>query len=299
MSTLDQHILELTDAVVGARYTLEQALPVIEEWLDRHGMDLTADDHALFRQSLQRESTDDARSLVDSVLRMHALRLLSRSERTRIPRPSADPQLDHGGPYAQARDAFNDALRDSEDELREARMDVAIANTLHLLGNAQGSLTWLEQALERLHPLATMDLVELAQAIPAMTLPKLGVLRRLGLRAMGLNLEALSERNRSSFVRLAQLQTNQVILLAHLLGVSFQGLQEHQRAGRAFRVVAHLVLRYQGMPGEDAQAVLEIADAIRRSEPEAAMLLAQQAYAWYEARGDTEGMARAQNYIPA
>lgn len=293
--TLDDRIRELTASVVGGALGLDQALSGVERWVREHAPHMNDADRVAFNETLDRESTHDNRSLVDSVLRLHATRLLVRHD-TAAP-PAVAAQDNSPSEYGEARDAFYEALRHSEDGIREARMDIAIANAHHLLGDARANRDWLDSALARLQPLASLDLVGLAEAIPAMPLPRMGPLKRAGLRLLGMDLSRLAERNRDSFVTLAQLQTNQIALLAHLIGTAFETVRERQRANRTFRIIAHLVARYDGLPGSDAEQMLTIAEDIRRAEPDAARQLAQQAYVLCRALADDGGQARAQRLL--
>lgn len=294
---LDDRILELTASVVGGALGLDQALSEVERWVMEHAPHMDDADRAAFNETLDRESTQDNRSLVDSVLRLHATRLLVRYDTAEPPAVAEQDDSPSGSEYDEARDAFYEALRLSEDGIRETRMDVAIANAHNLLGDVRANREWLDSALARLQPLASLDLVGQAEAIPAMPLPRMGPFKRAGLRLLGMDLSRLSERNRDSFVMLARLQTNQIVLLAHLIGTSFEAVRELQRANRTFRIIAHLVARYNGLPGSDAEQLLTIAEDIRRAEPDAARQLAQQAYVLSRAEADDDGMASAQRLL--
>ncbi len=296
MATLDDHIRALTEAVVRGAQGLDEALNDVERWLDAHAPALSEADRDAFSATLDRESNDDNTSLVDSVLRMHATRLLYRYDEAASLGAAARGVVDDAEttPYSVARDQFNAALRQSESGIREARIDIAIANAHHLLGDMHANREWLDSALAHVQPLASLDLVRLADAIPSMPAPRMGALRRIGLRLLGVNLERLAERNRASFHAIAQMQMNQVVLLAHLIGASFEALRERPRSRRAYRVAAHLVVRYEGLLNDDAAHALAVAEDIRRAEPEAAALLARQAAGLYRAAGDAAGQARAE-----
>lgn len=294
MTTLDDHILALSEAAARGAQGLDEALDDVEHWLNAHGERLSEAERADFRASLDRETTDDTRSLVDSVLRMHATRLLYRyDEAAELVSDAETAEDEVQTSYTVARDEFNAALRDSESGIREARIDVAIANAHHLLGDLRANRQWLDSALERVQPLATTDLVRLADAIPPMPAPEIGPVRRIGLRLLGISLDQLAARNRASFSSIAQMQMNQVVLLAHLIGASFEALRERQRSRRAYRIVAHLVVRYDGLPLDEPEHALTIAEDIQRAEPEAAVLLARQAATVYREAGDVAGQARA------
>lgn len=290
--TLDEHIIDLTNTVISGRHGLDETLVAVEEWVYAHGHSMPEDEIAHFRATLDRDSTNDDRSLVDSVLRLHATRLLYRFDHEQAAIPEDDDTN-----YGRARNAFNAALRDSEIGIREARIDIAISNAHHLLGNISGNRQWLDTALERVQEIASLDLLGLVQVIPAMPLPKMGPFRRLGLRVLGLDLTQLSDRNRESFAEIARMQINQIILMADLIGAQFNVIRERQRANRAFRVVAYLVMRYDGMPGLEPEQLLNVAGDIRRTEAEAAAVLAQQAYVLFRATGNEDGMLRAEELL--
>ncbi|MCD4686289.1 MAG: hypothetical protein K8S97_10170 [Anaerolineae bacterium] len=292
--TLDEHIIALTNTVISGRHGLDETLDAVEEWVYAHGGSMPEAEVVHVLTTLNRDSSNDDRALVDSVLRLHATRLLYRFDQ--------DQQLvseDDDTEYGWARNAFNTALRESEVGIREARIDIAIANAHHLLGNISGNRQWLDTALERMQGIASLDLPGLVAVIPAMPLPKMGPFRRLGLRVMGLDLTQLSERNRESFTEIARMQINQMILLADLIGAQFNVIHERQRANRAFRVVAYLVLRYDGITGLEPAQLLNIAGDIQRTEAEAAAVLAQQAYVLFRATGDEDGMVRAEELLNA
>jgi hypothetical protein len=191
--------------------------------------------------------------------------------------------------------AFGHALRQCEEGINEARIDVAVANAQQLLGNEDANRRWLDSALERLPPLASIDLVALAQKIPAMPPPKMNWFQRAGVKMMGFNFERLATQNRDELAAIGRMQVNQIVIMAHLIGISFETIRERQRAQRAFRIAAHLIVRYNGLfRQEEADPLIDMAESLRKFEIEAAQVLAEQAYALYEAQGDSEGIARAQ-----
>lgn len=291
MGLLNEQVAALTETVLADSHDLEAALAALETWLRDHAGELTPEERKSFSASLDVESTNDNRSLIESVLKLHLTRLLYRYDREHNPAllDGADPK----GGYGQARAAFVRALTESEDGINEARIDIAVANAQHLLGDRPANRRWLDRALERLPALAAMDLVGLAEAIPAMPLPGLGRLKRFGLKVMGFNFERLAQYNRDSLVTVARMQANQVVLLAHLVGTSFEAIRERQRASRAYRAAAHVIARYGGMYGDDTAQMLEIADGIRSTEPDSARILARQARLLCETAGDADGVAHA------
>jgi len=89
------------------------------------------------------------------------------------------------------------------------------------------------------------------------------------------------------------MQIDQIVTLAHLLGSSFEAIRERQRAQRAFRVAAHLIVRHEGMLITDHEQLLSLAESIQRVEPEAARVLAAQARDLSFQANDRDSMARA------
>jgi hypothetical protein len=126
-----------------------------------------------------------------------------------------------------------------------------------------------------------------------MPIPRMTPLKRIGLRFMGFNFERLDQENRDSMVMIARMQIDQAVTLAHLLGSSFEAIRERQRAQRAFRVAAHLIVRHGGMRTHDPEQLLSMAESLQRTEPEAARILAGQARDLSAQAQDAEGVARA------
>jgi hypothetical protein len=295
MPTLIEHIDALTDTVLNSEHELDDALHALEVWLNDHAHTLTPEERARFSAELDRESENSDRSLIDSILKLHTARLLYRYDSQRQPTPP-EPRTD----YEIARTAFGRALRQSEEGINEARIDVAIANAHQLLGDDNANRHWLDAALERLPPLASVDLVALAQKIPAMPTPKMNVLQRIGVKMMGFNFERLAEQNRDELAAIGRMQVNQLVIMAHLIGISFETIHERQRARRAFRIAAHLIVRYNGLFRQtEADQLLDMAESLHKFEIEAAQVLAEQARALYEYQGDAEGIARAQSVLTA
>jgi hypothetical protein len=287
MTSLLEPIHSLTENVLINPEDLDGALIALERWFDENADFLTAAERKNFSATLDVESTNDDRSLIDSVLKLHMTRMLYRYDRARSHAP-VPVQND----YTRARAAFTHALEESEAIINEARIDIAIANAHHLLGNPESNRRWLDRALDRLMPLASTNLVTLAQEIPAMPIPQLTPLKRLGLKFMGFNFARLDQENRDSMVAIARMQIDQVVTLAHLLGMSFEAIREYQRVQRAFRVAAHLIVRHQGMRSGEPDQLLSMAESLQRSEPEAAHVLAGQARDQFIRANDTDGVTR-------
>jgi len=289
MPALNDQIDALTETVLSGRRDLDGALTGLERWLTDHAGELTVEDRRAFSATLDEDSTNDSRSLIDSVLKLHATRLLYQHDHAYTP-----PQAAGGDQsvYAQASGAFTQALRESEDGINETRIDIAIANAQHLLGNAAANRRWLDRALERLPRLAATDLVPLAQAIPPIPL-KIPWLKRVGLKLIGFDFDRLARSNRESLAAIGRMQASQIVILAHLVGTSYEAIHERQLADRAFRVAAHLIVRYQGIYEQEVEPLLEIAESIRRAEPEAARILARQIGSLVEGSANPDARTRA------
>ncbi len=295
MPSLIDHIDTQAAAVLRGDQSLDDALQAVDDWLADHYDQLTALDRQAFSATLDQAGTGQAESLIDSILRLHTTRLLYRHDKA----AAVTAPEDGLNAYERARAAFATALQESEDTINEARIDVAVANAHNLLGDTAANRRWLDAALDRLPDIAAFDLVTLAQQIPAMPLPKLNWWRRIGLQFVGFNFERLAEKNRASLKTIARMQTDQIIIMAHLLGTSYEAIRERQRANRALRVAAHLVMRYEGMYLDEVDQLLDIAEALQQAEPEAMAVLAEQARHHATIMEDTEGEERAISLLGA
>jgi hypothetical protein len=294
MASITEQIDFLTGTVLNGSSGLNEALSMLETWLQDHADQLAEADRRAFSAALEANSSQDNRSLIDSVLKLHAARLLHRYD--------AQPQRPAGSyrsTYEQTRDAFQRAMEESERILSESRIDIVIANAHHLLGDVEANRLWLSAALEQLPELAATDLVAMAQDIPPIPLPQLNPLQRLTFRLIAGHFSRLAQQNRESLAAIAQLQINQTALLAHLIGTSFEAINEQRQAQRAYRVAAYLIVRYQGLPGQDPATLLEMAETLWAFEDEAAQILARQALSQYQAQGNTDGIAQAQALLEA
>ncbi|NDJ76862.1 MAG: hypothetical protein GYB65_11435 [Chloroflexi bacterium] len=292
MNPLLDRIMSLTSLVLSGEHSLDDALQILEDWLADHADSLTPENRATFRAALDGESTNDDRSLIDSILKLHTARVLHRQEAAQLESDSPDPDET---PYQRARRTFSQALAASEDAINDVRIDVAVANAHSLLGDIDANRRWLDHALTRLTDIAATDLVTIAQDIPPMTPPKMNWIKRASLRFVGFDFNRLAQDNLDTLVKIAHLQTNQITILSHLIGVSFVSLEDDARARRAFRATAHLIIRHDGMPFQDnAPQLLDVAESLHLYEMEAAQVLAQQALALCETEGDEEECARAE-----
>ncbi|HEX3053411.1 MAG TPA: hypothetical protein VHP83_22315 [Aggregatilineaceae bacterium] len=282
------HIDTQTHAVMSGERSLDQALAALDRWFEEHADTLSEGERQAFSAALDRESSEDDRSLIDSVLKLHTTRLLYRYDNRKQPPPEEE-----SNPYTIARDAFSAALKRSERGINEARIDIAIANAHQLLGDQSANRRWLDTALNRLPDLAAINLADLAEKIPPMPPPKMGRWQRIGLKVMGVDLSRLADDNRQAFSKLAHMQINQLVILAHLVGISLEAIKERQLSKRAFRIAAHLIVRYEGLTDQEPDQLLDIAESLLHPERDAALILARQAYHICATAGDEECMVRA------
>ena len=85
MATINQTIDKLTGSVTGGKQSLDDALFALQAWLDKNADALSETDRDTFSETLTAEKETEVRdgqpygddqSLVASVLRLHAMRLL-------------------------------------------------------------------------------------------------------------------------------------------------------------------------------------------------------------------------------
>jgi hypothetical protein len=300
MPTLTQQIDSMTGDVLNGSHSLDEALTILGDWLNTSADTITGDERQAFRNALNEPSSNDTRSLVDSTLRLHVARLIQRREESGQQSASDPDDIDPTSDYARQRSQFETALLDTNRAIKEARIDIAIANAHNLLGDIDANRRWLSHALDRLPDLASVDLMTLAEQIPPRPVPRLNWFQRISLKLMGVSFERLAAHSLGNLTIIAQLQTNQIIILAHLTGVSLDAIHQQRLARRAYRVAAHLVMRNEGMPGEDVDHLLEIAETLVDTEPDAARSLARQAHTQCTAESaSNDCLTRAQAILDA
>jgi len=235
----------LTNDVIERRQSLDDALFALQSWFD-HNVELMDDDERVsFSNKLNAEKDaaqrdgrphgDDA-SLVASVLRLHIMRLLYRYDERH--QPATHPLDD--SPYERARRRLQSALRETEIAINEARVDTAIANAHTIMDDRSANRRWLQDALTRLQTVAQKDLVKLANAVPMPNLPPLNPLQRAGFWILGIKQEEIGRRNLQSLKRLAELQNNQLIEMAHLLAESFSAIEDPIGTKQAMTLLTEL-----------------------------------------------------------
>jgi hypothetical protein len=245
MPTLGETVNNLTIDVTARRQSLDDALFTLQAWVDRNASLMTEADRAAFSETLAAEKDsqirdgqpygDDA-SLVASVLRLHAMRLLYRADEQR----QGPIPLDDESRYGRARHRLQMALREAELAINEARVDAAIANAHHILADRGANRRWLQDALTRLQPIAAKDLVKLADAVPAPELLSLNIVQRLLFRILGIQQEEIARRSLQSLRHLAELQHSQLTEMVKLLADSFDAIEDRPGAQQALALLAKL-----------------------------------------------------------
>ena len=97
MPSLLEPIHSLTENVLLNPDDLDGALVALERWFDEHADHLTEVERRAFSAELDVESTNDDRSLMDSVLKLHTTRLLYRFDRARSQADPPCPERLHTG----------------------------------------------------------------------------------------------------------------------------------------------------------------------------------------------------------
>jgi hypothetical protein len=242
---LDETINDLTGAVVAKRETLDDALFVLQTWIDQNAQFMTEADRETFSEKLTAEKDTQVRdgkpygddhSLVSSVLRLHATRLLYRLDERR----EGPPKSDDDSSYGRARQRLRLALRDAELALNEARVDTAIANAHQILEDTSANRRWLQDAMTRIQTVASKDVIRLAEAVPMPDLPSLNILQRLMFLVLGIKQEEIARRSLASLHKVAELQHSQLVEMVKLLADSFDASGDRLAAQQALALLAKL-----------------------------------------------------------
>jgi hypothetical protein len=243
MPSIVTTVTRLTDDITAKRESLEATLFALQRWVEANGPLMTDADREEFSRVLMAEkdapdpatgSTSDDTSLVSSVLRLHAMRLLFRLDASR-----AEPlSPEDATPYAAAKLRLKLALREVEMSTNEARIDAAIANAHHILGDRGANRRWLHDALIRLQTASAKDLLRLADAIPAPEPPRLSWLQKLMFRVLGIRQEEISRRTVESLRHISQMQNQQVAEMASLLAESFSAIGDKSGAQQALAILS-------------------------------------------------------------
>src|SRR4051812_8740261 len=140
MGLLDDKINSLATEVSANRQTFEDSLFALQTWLESTVDKMSDTERAAFSDTVNAEkdpvkrdgqAQGDDNTLITSVLRLHAMRLLYRfDEARRSPPTPAD-----NTPYLRAKLRLQQALRQTELAMNEARVDTAIANAHNILND--------------------------------------------------------------------------------------------------------------------------------------------------------------------
>lgn len=245
MPSIVTHVNQLGADISAHRKSLEDALFDLQAWLEANAPTITAEDRGEFSRVLLSEKAapdadaggqSDDLALILSVLRLHAMRLLFRQDAAHAePLRPAD-----GSAYERGKLTLKVALREVEAAVNEARIDAAIANAHHILGDRGANRRWLHDALIRVQTVSGKDLVKLAAAIPTPEPPALSWLQKLMLRFYGIRQEEIARRTLASLRDMAQLQNAQMAEMATLLAASFDTAGDRLGAQQALAILATL-----------------------------------------------------------
>jgi hypothetical protein len=254
MPSLLSPLQDLVDQVASKKANLEDALFKLQTWIDQNAPALTEADRQEFATVLRAEKAEEPadanaqkssdRSLIASVLRLHAMRLLFRLDASREVTPLPAPEDDTI--YAQKKHRLKLALQEVETAVNEARIDTAIANAHGLLGDTGANRRWLHDALIRIQTVAAKDLNRMAETIPTPPLPSLNLLQRIMFRVYGIKQEEIARRTLTSLRQIAALQTSQIAEMATLLADSFNAVGDKLGAQQALAILTRLEMTPQG-----------------------------------------------------
>ncbi len=211
--------------------------------MDRNSEFMTEAERAAFSETLHSEkeapveggqSQGTDASLVASVMRLHAMRLLYRFDERH--HPQEPPEGDSA--YHRAIHKFRAALRDAELSMNEARVDAAIANAHQILGNLNSNRRWLQDALAQLQQAAQKDLRKMAEAVPPPDAPNMNVIQRVTFRVLGIRQDELARRNLNSVRQLAEFQTTQLMEMIKLLANSFEVIDDRLGVQQAMTILS-------------------------------------------------------------
>jgi hypothetical protein len=242
LATLLTTIDQLTTAVATQKQSLEDALFALQTWVEANAPTLTKTERAGFSQVLIQEKKNpnqdqsDDSALIASVLRLHVMRLLFRFDAQQ-----AEPmQPEDSSAYAQAKYRLKVSLREVESAVNEARIDTAIANAHHILGDRSANRRWLQDALIRVQTASAKDIRRLAEAIPMPEIPQLTFWQRIMFRIYGIRQEEIAKRTVASLRHIAALQNTQMAEMATLLAESFSAIDDKLGAQQALAILGHL-----------------------------------------------------------
>jgi hypothetical protein len=244
--SINDTINGLTDAIATGQQSLDDALFALQAWLDQNTGLMSEDELQAFSETVNAEKDTqvrdgqaygDDRSLVASVLRLHAMRLLYR----RGEQKHAAPKAHDNSPYERAKQRLHLAMREIDIALNEARVDTTIANAHNILDDQRANRRWLQDALARLQAISAKNTLKLADAMPAPDLPHLSFFRRLMFRVLGIRQEELARRSALSLRQVAMLQHEQLVEMVRLLADSFEAVGDGPGQQQALSLLTQLL----------------------------------------------------------
>jgi hypothetical protein len=247
LTTINETINGLTDAIATGKQSLDDALFALQTWLDQNTGLMSEDELQAFSETLNAEKDTQVRdgkpygddqSLVASVLRLHAMRLLYRMGEQR----RGAPKTQDNSPYERAKRRLQLALREIDIAINEARVDTTIANAHNILADERANRRWLQDALARLQAVSAKNTVKLADAVPIPDLPRLSIFQRLTFRVLGIRQEELARRSLLSLRQVAVLQHEQLVEMAKLLADSFEAIGDDPGKQQALALLTKLEL---------------------------------------------------------
>ena len=246
MTTINETINGLTDAIATGKQSLDDALFALQSWLDQNTGLMSEDELQAFSETVNAEKDPqvrdgepygDDRSLVASVLRLHAMRLLYRMGEQKRGAPKAQGN----SPYERAKQRLQLAMREIDIAINEARVDTTIANAHNILADQRANRRWLQDALARLQAVSAKNTLKLAETMPVPDLPHLSIFRRLMFRVLGIRQEELARRSVLSLRQVAVLQHEQLVELARLLVDSFGAVGDNPGKQQALALLTKLL----------------------------------------------------------
>ena len=246
MTTINETINGLTEAIATGKQSLDDALFALQTWLDQNTGLMSEDELQAFSETVNAEKDPqvrdgepygDDRSLVASVLRLHAMRLLYRMGEHKRGAPKAQDN----SPYERAKQRLQLAMREIDIAINEARVDTTIANAHNILADQRANRRWLQDALARLQAVSAKNTLKLAETMPVPDLPHLSIFRRLMFRVLGIRQEELARRSVLSLRQVAVLQHEQLVELVRLLADSFGAVGDNPGKQQALALLTKLL----------------------------------------------------------
>jgi hypothetical protein len=246
LTTINDTINDLTKEIATGKQSLDDSLFALQTWLDQKSQLMSEDELQAFSETVNAEKDPQMRdgkpygddeSLVASVLRLHAMRLLYRKGEQKRRAPKAQDN----SPYERAKGRLQLALHEIDIAINEARVDTTIANAQNLLADQRANRRWLQDALARLQAVSAKNTMKLVEAMPVPDLPRLSIFQRLTFRILGIRQEELARRSLLSLRQVAVLQHEQLVEMARLLVDSFEAVGDDPGKQQAMALLTRLL----------------------------------------------------------